>query len=247
MIKFGSARNGENGVRGNKPGDENGREVSIQEAYWHRNGWIVIRAKDPNVANGLAFCMAVACQVDSVGYDQDDRYSIFWTGIHENVPTECDCSSLVAWCVNQCGIPVDASGFWTGNEIQRLRNTGAFDVFNCGSLEELCTGDILVDGSEQCHTVIVTEGKPRINGNYFDEPAPTLQYGSRGEEVRKLQEFFNRFCDGNLETDGIYGRLTRESVVNFQNFWQLVPDGIYGQRTHEAVCFGLWCNGVQAV
>lgn len=248
MVKFGSARNGENGARGNQPGDQTGREVMIQEGYIHKNGWKIIRAKDPNIANALAFSMLCACCNDEVGYDQNDRYSIFFTGITNGIPTECDCSSLVAWCCVNCGITnFEVNGFYTGNEIERLLGTGAFNVFGFTSLNDLYTGDILVDGNGTAHTIIVTEGKPRTTSNQFDEPLPTLCWGSKGDEVRKLQRFFNDFCGCDIAVDGDFGPITYGKVRDFQAFFGLVVDGIYGPKTHDTLVAVLFFNGVEAV
>lgn len=247
MIKFGSARIDENGrARGGARGDQTGSEVMIQEAYMHRNGWTIIRAKDPNTANALAWIMTVACNSSNVGYNQDERYLIFWTNL--DVPTNCDCSTLVPWCVQKAGITnFEVAGFYTGNEVERLRSTGAFDILPCRSVGDMYTGDILVDAKGTSHTGIITEGKPRVVGNFFDEPNPVLQYGSKGGEVRKLQAFFNEYCGTDLVIDGDFGFNTGCAVLNFQKFFGLVIDGIYGQRTHEALCAVLAVNGVKAV
>lgn len=249
MAKFGSARIDENGrARGGRAGDNNSREVMVQEAYMHKNGWTIIRAKDPNIANALAFIMAIACASDEVGYNQDERYAIFWTNIQKGVPTNCDCSTLVPWCVRQAGITnFEVDGFYTGNEVERLAGTGQFDILPCHSINDMYTGDILVDAAGTSHTGIIVEGKPRTSGNYFDEPDPILRRGYKGGEVRKLQEFFNRFASTNLDVDGDFGPNTEFALLCFQKFFNLQQDGIYGPKSHEAVCFVLWCNNVQAV
>lgn len=248
MIKFGSARIDENGrARGGKPGDQTGFEVMEQEAYWHRNGWRGIRAKDPNVANGIAWVMKVACASNVVGYNQDERYAIFWTDLREGVLTNADCSTLVPFCVIKAGVNVNVDSIWTGNLIERLMETGQFETFTVQDLNALCVGDILVDANLTSHTVVVTEGNSRQLGNVFDEPNPTLQWGSKGAEVRKLQSFFNEYGNANLAVDGDFGINTYNAVRFFQGFWGLAVDGIYGPKTHDIICFFLYMNGVQVV
>ena len=248
MAYVGAARIAENGTVNGKRGDQTGNEVSIKPAYMHRNGWQIIRAKDVNIANDLAWLMKVACMSDEVGYSQSDRYYIFFTGIQKNVPTNCDCSSLVAWCVQQAGIKnFEVNGFYTGNEISRLVGTGQFDVFPCNSISDMYTGDILVDAKGTAHTEIVTDGKTRLSGNYFDEPEPTLKYGSQGSEVLKLQKFYNQFANWGLDEDGDFGENTKNAVKFMQSFWKLKIDGIYGEKSHGVVCFILWAKGVQIV
>lgn len=88
---------------------------------------------------------------------------------------------------------------------------------------------------------------PEINPNQFDAPEPTLRKGSKGAEVRKWQEFLNRFCGANLTIDGDFGNATDYMTRQFQRFWNLDDDGVYGRKTEEATIFVLWCNGIEAV
>jgi hypothetical protein len=53
----------------------------------------------------------------------------------------------------------------------------------------------------------------------------TLKLGSRGEEVKCLQTILN------ILSDGIFGPITKSSVINFQKSNNLVPDGIVGPIT----------------
>lgn len=248
MVKFGSARIDENGrARGGRRGDQTGCECMIQQAYWHKNGWRGIRAKDPNVANGIAWTMACACQSNLVGYNQDDRYAIFFSDLREGILTNADCSTLVPFCVIKAGVSVNVNGIWTGNLIERLMGTGQFETFTVDSLENLYVGDILVDGNLTSHTVAVVDGLPRINGVVFDEPEPILQWGSQGVEVRKLQGFFNEYGNAGLKVDGDYKFKTADAVRFFQGACGLETDGIYGYLTHSALVFFLGMNNVQVV
>lgn len=245
MIKFGSARIDENGhARGGRRGDQTGCEVMEQSAYWHKNGWRGIRAKDANVANAIAWVMKVCCYSNLVGYNQDERYLIFFTGIQNGVLTNADCSTLVPFCVRQAGIDVNVDSIWTGNLIERLMATGAFETFEVRDLNALCTGDILVDGNLTSHTVVVTEGNSRQYS--FDAPNPTLQFGSKGAEVRKLQAFFNEYGSGCV-VDGDFGIQTFQLVQDFQKIFGMLVDGIYGQKTYEALLFFLCMHGIQPI
>ena len=248
MVKFGSARIDENGrARGGRRGDQTGCECMIQQAYWHRNGWKGIRPKDPNKANNIAWIMILACISNLVGYNQDDRYAIFFSDLREGILTNADCSTLVPFCCIKAGINVNVDGIWTGNLIERLMETGEFETFDVYDLNALCTGDILVDGNLTSHTVVVTEGNPRQIGNVFDEPMPTLQWGSQGVEVRKLQGFFNEYGNAGLKIDGDYKSKTADAVRFFQGACGLETDGIYGVLTHSALVFFLGMNNVQVV
>ena len=247
MVKFGSCRISENNSVRGRAGDQTGRECMIQEAYWHPNGWIGLRPKDANIANGTAWTMAVACASNLVGYSQDERYAIFWTDLREGVLTNADCSTLAPFCANKAGAHIDVNGIWTGNMVERYLATGEFEKFTVTSLDDLYVGDTLVDGKLTSHTVVVVEGRQRINGAVFDEPEPTLQWGSQGNEVRKLQAFFNEYGGANLDIDGDYKNKTADAVRFFQGIWGLATDGIYGEKTHAALVFFLYINNIQAV
>lgn len=65
------------------------------------------------------------------------------------------------------------------------------------------------------------------------EPSqPTLRQGSSGPSVTMLQEKLNNAgTNPPLETDGIFGPMTRNAVVAFQSQNDLAPDGIVGPAT----------------
>src|SRR5262249_61308944 len=65
----------------------------------------------------------------------------------------------------------------------------------------------------------------------------TLRMGSRGAEVRTLQNLLNRVLhpSPNLVPDGIFGQRTYNAVITFQRQHNLVPDGIVGPRTWAAL------------
>jgi peptidoglycan hydrolase-like protein with peptidoglycan-binding domain len=72
--------------------------------------------------------------------------------------------------------------------------------------------------------------------------AARLREGSRGPEVRKLQEALNLAARGvagapetPLMVDGIFGAVTRSRVVKFQAATRLVADGIVGRTTAKAL------------
>lgn len=63
---------------------------------------------------------------------------------------------------------------------------------------------------------------------------PTLSYGSRGEDVIRLQKRLNYFGYG-LVVDGIFGRATEAAVRGFQRSNGLIVDGIVGPQTWNAL------------
>lgn len=59
----------------------------------------------------------------------------------------------------------------------------------------------------------------------------TIKLGSRGNDVKSLQERLN------LIKDGIFGPITQEAVKVFQSSNGLVPDGIVGPKTWSKLGF----------
>jgi peptidoglycan hydrolase-like protein with peptidoglycan-binding domain len=64
---------------------------------------------------------------------------------------------------------------------------------------------------------------------------PTLQLGSRGDDVRKLQGYLNMLGQS-ITQDSVFGPATRQAVINFQAQAGVTPlDGIVGPRTWTAI------------
>lgn len=161
-IKIGHASCDENRkARGGAAGDQTGGEVCTRS--WYNKPWTsVIRAKDGAVAEKIAVAMEQACANDKIGYDQGQRTTLYtqakamnWDLSKITTACECDCSSLVAVCVNAAGISV-SKDIYTGNQKAALSDTGKFTVYTSaqyvGSDSNLKRGDILLgDG----HTAIV--------------------------------------------------------------------------------------------
>lgn len=63
----------------------------------------------------------------------------------------------------------------------------------------------------------------------------TLQMGSTGDDVRRLQSKLNEVHNAGLVVDGRFGALTRSAVVRFQRANGLADDGIVGPITQRAL------------
>ena len=59
-------------------------------------------------------------------------------------------------------------------------------------------------------------------------PGFLIREGARGDYVRQIQTCLNRVNSAGLNTDGIFGPLTRAAVVNYQRANGLAADGIVG-------------------
>ena len=69
---------------------------------------------------------------------------------------------------------------------------------------------------------------------------PTLRRGSRGEQVKLLQEALNETPAGagmDLKADGIFGAETEKAVRQFQADHGLTVDGVVGRKTWAALGF----------
>jgi hypothetical protein len=265
-IIIGSARHDENGkLIGGKAGDQKQKiasdgldhsgEVSVQNFYVHKKSWRVLRAKSVDLANGLAFCMVVACNNANLGYNQAQNVKILKDGITSKIPTNCDCSKLVEACIEQCGYKVPS--FTTANEASVLLATGLFIEVPYTGPSCLCNGDILVTKTKG-HTVIVISGaKSRTNVksvNPYREPTESVtsvsnakdkrikSYISSGEGVKWVQfelyeisTDFKKAIDENGGIDGKCGDTTTFLIACAQNLYGLKVDGVCGKNTRTAL------------
>lgn len=65
--------------------------------------------------------------------------------------------------------------------------------------------------------------------------AAALKQGSRGEDVRTVQQKLKRWGYYSGNVDGIYGSATKKAVEYFQRKNGLTVDGIVGQKTYAAL------------
>lgn len=68
-----------------------------------------------------------------------------------------------------------------------------------------------------------------------------LRKGSRGEEVKRLQEILH------LEVDSIFGQKTLEAVKTFQREQGLFPDGVVGPKTWDCLLTESEINIVKSI
>lgn len=66
---------------------------------------------------------------------------------------------------------------------------------------------------------------------YVSGIAQTLQYGSRGDNVRKLQNVLNALGYNAGNVDGIFGSRTQAAVIRFQRAMGISSDGVVGKNT----------------
>lgn len=69
----------------------------------------------------------------------------------------------------------------------------------------------------------------------YNEVEALSKYGSRGEEVKQIQEKLKRWGYYNGSVDGVYGSKTLSAVKDFQKKNGLTVDGIAGEKTLAAM------------
>ena len=74
-----------------------------------------------------------------------------------------------------------------------------------------------------------------IVSNLFQVSMATSKYGSRGDEVKQIQQKLKNWGYYNGSVDGVYGSKTVAAVKKFQQKNGLTADGIAGQKTLQAL------------
>lgn len=194
-VKIGHAVHGERGgLKGNKAGDYKGREVYTENWTYSMLGvsryhWkYVFRAKDHELAKGIARNMKAICGNDKIGYDQElpDSTSLYdkaeakdWDISAITSRCETTCSNAVSVCLNAEGVDIPKN--WnTGKMKKDLMDTGMFECLSAKeyvkSSEKLVEGDILLNPGH--HTAVVVE-----SGNPFTY---TLSYKRANGKTAKV-------------------------------------------------------------
>ena len=210
-IIIGSARVDERGkYSGGAAGDQKQTstndkkgEVSMQDFYVHKKGWVIMRPKSKKHADKIAKNMMIACNNKNLGYDQDNRLGVVKYGITSKVKTECDCGSLVRECVKEA-TDKDPGNFNTENEVSVLKKTGLFkDPINYSSGTKLYNGDVLVTKTKG-HTVIVVSGRERETKKDDTTKTTTKKTSEFVKEVQKKM---------GAKVDGIAGPETLSKTI----------------------------------
>lgn len=211
-VKIGHASIDENRkINGGQAGDQTSSEVCTRT--WYNKPWTsVIRPKDSVAAEKIAKAMEQACANNNIGYDQYQRTTLYtqakannWDLSKITTACECDCSSLVAVCVNAAGISV-SKDIYTGNEQAALKATGKFDVYTeskyIGSDSYLKRGDILLGAG---HTAIVlSDGVNNVTSPVVQQNSTDVMYVVKsGDTLAKIAAKYNTTYQKLAEYNGI--------------------------------------------
>lgn len=173
-VRIGHASISENGNAGwdgkAKAGDQTGLEVKI--SYWYTKDWnVVLRPKDPAVAEKAAVACEKLCKSNLVGYDQSQRNTLHTQlqacgydvdkYIKSKIATEADCSSFQHVLAILAGVKELE---YTGNALvcstmkAAFQRTGKYEILTdakyTGSSDYLKRGDVLVSSG---HTVMALD------------------------------------------------------------------------------------------
>ena len=179
-------------AKGGSSGDQTKKEVCTRS--WYNKPWTsVIRPNKSAVAEKIAKAMEQACANDNIGYDQSQRTTLYarakevnWDLSKITSKCECDCSSLVAVCVNAAGIGV-SKDIYTGNELSALKATGGFTVYtdkkHIGSSDYLKRGDILLGSG---HTAVVLSDGAKAGSATAESPATVAKTVKATDSARNF-------------------------------------------------------------
>lgn len=232
-IKIGHSSVDENGrYNSGTAGDQTGKEVCVRD--WYNNGWsVLLRAKDPAVAEKIAKACEDGCANSKIGYDQYERNTlrarakeVNWDLSKITTACECDCASFVTVCAEAAGINMDST-YTSGNAPvtstmrAKFRATGAFDVLTDSKYltgtSYLQRGDILV--KETAHTVIVLG-----DGENAGDTSLTVDGKWGSATTSWLQKIFGTTVDGEISNQDAQYKSINPGLVSGWD-WQASPNG----------------------
>lgn len=188
----------ENGkIKGGVAGDQTGKEVCIRN--WYSKPWqYVIRFKDSEKAEKVAWAMEQAAKKDLIGYNQNQRNTLLkearkynYDISRVNVPCETDCSALVSVACMYAGVPeskltLNGNCATTRTLEPLLKSTGLVDVYTTPLYvtkpDKLKRGDILLKAGAHV-AVVVQVDKPQLKS--IDEVAKEVIEGKWGSGISR--------------------------------------------------------------
>ena len=266
-VKIGHSSIDERGkISGGVAGDQTGYEVCQRDFYMHSKGWVVLRAKDPTIAENIAKCMEDACANPYIGYDQSQRLSLYDTVKNLKfrcdintlkVYVESDCSSLVRVCLAYAGVHV--GNFTTANEKSVILATGKFEEVVCAADgSNLKRGDILVTKTKGHTVIVLTNGAKAVK-----KPDVIYQVYADGKWWGEITNYNNVNSNGyagvyGKEISGIRVRLSNGETVTVQSHvsgkakndwlspitkWDNTSNGYSGWKGKPTDCIAMKANG----
>lgn len=85
-------------------------------------------------------------------------------------------------------------------------------------------------------TPMETEGQTELKESVaISSDYPMLKEGSKGDYVKKLQTFLQEKNIYHGKIDGIFGPITKQAVIEWQGYCEIVKDGIVGPCTWATI------------
>lgn len=171
-----------------------------------------------------------------------------------------DCRGFTHWCLLQVGIDIKGSGATSQyNTASNWMQKGSIEdmpdvvccVFKQNGKTMQHTGLHIGNGMIIHCSAGVQYGKITQSGwTHYAIPAglyeegdvagvKIMKKGSKGENVRFLQESLNKLGYSCGDADGVFGMRTESAVKLFQADHLLTEDGIAGEMTQEAIAIAL--------
>lgn len=226
-------------ARGGAAGDQTGREVKT--GNWYDFGQtVVLRFKDRTKAKKAAASMKVLCNGNYVGYDQNQRTTLYtalqavnWDVSKLKTKCETDCSAMMSPVLKTAGISV-SKDIYTGNMVNAIMNTGEFEKLTgskyTDSGDYLMTGDISVN--EGRHTIMALEDGSKASGGTSQSGTETSGFKS---SVKDFQKWLNNNFNAGLAEDNSFGNLTKKAAVKA---WQKTANNSFGAGLSVDGAFG---------
>lgn len=93
----------------------------------------------------------------------------------------------------------------------------------------------------------ISPGKSSVGGSSSTKSSGTLKKGSKGDNVKALQNALNSLGYGNLAVDGVMGTQTVNALKKFQKDSGLSVDGVFGSKTQNALSAKGFASGSSCV
>jgi peptidoglycan hydrolase-like protein with peptidoglycan-binding domain len=133
-------------------------------------------------------------------------------------------------------LPIEMKGGSPTTEQQAGQNFPQSKAGSQDSLEFKVESGNSQQMSEEAPGAEISQGVDKVE-QIEAQDRPTLYFGSRGPSVVALQRQLRSITPGaaGLAVDGIFGPVTRQHVLAFQEYMGLKQDGIVGQNTWRSL------------